>query len=67
MQDGRLAEEIALKEDVSELYRLTKFLLGFNFLCEQTNVLWQNFAQLLALFRICCDAEIDLNDVCHLD
>ena len=30
-------------------------------------MLWQNFTQLLALFRICCDAEIDLNDVCHLD
>ena len=67
MQDRRLAEEIALKEHITESDRLTKFLFRFDFLCEQTDVTGEYVTHFLTLFRIFRDAKIHLDDVRHLN
>ena len=50
VQNGWLAEEIALKEDVSKVYCLLEFLLSFDFFRKQTDVTRQYLTHLLALF-----------------
>ena len=66
-QDSRLAEEIALKEHIAELKRLTELVLRFDLLGEQTDMTGENFAQLFPLLGILGDAKVHLNDIRHLD
>ena len=67
LQNGGLAEEISLKEDVAVCERLLKFLFGFDLFSQQTNVLRQDLAHLFALLGAVRDAEVHLDDVRHVN
>ena len=67
VEHRRFAKEIALKKNIAEVERLLELLLCLNFFCKETNVLRQDFTQVFSLFGIRRDAEVDFDDVCHID